>query len=165
MTFRFKILSILAGSFDADRFWRIRRKLTFHTKSITRYYYHVIYQRQLNKFNAFIPLTAVFDSPPVLPHGISGIHISGNAHIGQNCVIFHQVTIGSTKNGAPRIGDDCFIGCGATIIGNVKIGNNVRIGANCTVVTDIPDDSTVVMNTARIITHNNKHSNIDMSNQ
>ena len=51
--------------------------------------------------------------------------ISNSAHIGKNVVIFHQVTIGSvttagSKNyGAPTIGDDVYIGCGAKIIGNV----------------------------------------------
>lgn len=53
--------------------------------------------------------------------------------------------------GAPNIGDDCYIGAGAKIIGNINIGNNVRIGANCVVVEDIPDNCTVVMDKPRII--------------
>ncbi|MEI6178170.1 MAG: serine acetyltransferase, partial [Verrucomicrobiota bacterium] len=57
----------------------------------------------------------------------------------------------SSNRGSPTIGDGCYIGCGASIIGNVRIGNNVRIGANCVVVCDIPDNSTVVMQKARII--------------
>lgn len=68
-----------------------------------------------------------------------------------------HVTIGSNfinkkeNGGAPIIGDNVFIGAGAKIIGKIKIGNNVNIGAGCIVVTDIPDNVTVVMNKPRII--------------
>lgn len=94
---------------------------------------------------------ATFKTKPHLPHGIRGIFISHNVKIGENATIFHQVTIGEGKDGAPTIGDDCYIGVGAKIIGNIKIGNNVRIGANCVVVEDIPDNCTVVMDKPRII--------------
>lgn len=54
------------------------------------------------------------------------------------------VTIGGDGYGnAPQIGDNCFIGAGATIIGNIRIGDNVTIGANAVVVKDIPDNATV----------------------
>jgi serine O-acetyltransferase len=42
------------------------------------------------------------------------------------------------------IGDRCYIGAGAKIIGNISIGNNVRIGANCVVYENIPDNAIVV---------------------
>lgn len=45
---------------------------------------------------------------------------------------------------AAKIGDCCYIGAGAKIIGNIRIGNNVRIGANAVVISDIPSDCTVV---------------------
>ena len=97
---------------------------------------------------------AFFKTPPNLPHGLYGIIISKNAIIGENCTIFHQVTIGEGKGGAPRIGDNCYIGAGAKIIGNITVGNNVKIGANCVVVEDIPDNCTVVMEKPRIIRRN-----------
>lgn len=53
--------------------------------------------------------------------------------------------------GAPTIGDNCYSGAGAKIIGNVRVGNNCRIGANAVVVEDIPDNSTVVCDKPRII--------------
>ena len=49
------------------------------------------------------------------------------------------------------IGDNCYIGAGATIIGGIEIGNNCRIGAGAIVVEDIPDDSLVVMAKPTII--------------
>lgn len=49
--------------------------------------------------------------------------------IGQNCTIFHQVTIGNNgkDSKAPIIGNNVIIGAGAKVIGGIKIGNNVKI--------------------------------------
>lgn len=49
------------------------------------------------------------------------------------------------------IGDNCFIGARAVIIGNIKIGNNVKIGAGAVVNTNIRDHCTVVPQPIRII--------------
>lgn len=111
----------------------------------------------LNRRGSYIGGGAKMSGLPVFPHGVKGIFISGGSVIGKNCVIFHQVTIGSNtlKNseygGSPTIGDNCYIGAGAKIIGNVKIGNNVRIGANCVVVKAVPDNCTVVSQPCRVI--------------
>ena len=86
-----------------------------------------------------------------MPHGLYGIIISHNAKIGKKCTIYHQVTIGEGKGGAPIIGDNVLIGTGAKIIGNIKIGHNVRIGAGAVVFSDIPDGATVVCQPPRII--------------
>ena len=94
---------------------------------------------------------AEFATPPNLPHGLNGIVVSHNAKIGSNCTIFHQVTIGEGRGGAPTIGDNVLIGAGAKLIGGIRIGNNVKIGAGCTVAVDIPDGATVVSETPRII--------------
>ena len=86
-----------------------------------------------------------------------GVFVSQWAKIGKGCVILQGVTIGSnalpdSKNlGAPVIGDNCYIGVGAAIIGRCTVGNNVRIGANCVVTRDVPDNSVVVSNVQRII--------------
>lgn len=116
--------------------------------------------------NSYIGGSAIFTSVPCFPHDVSGIFISSGAKIGKNCVIFHQVTIGSntlenSKNiGAPTIGDNVFIGAGAKIIGKVHIGNNVRIGAGAVVVCDVPDNSTVVSQPCKIIKRNEKRTNV-----
>jgi serine O-acetyltransferase len=96
-----------------------------------------------------IAWNARFEGEPCFPHGELGVFISGGASIGRNCVIFQQVTIGSNTVagsrgfGAPTIGDDCYIGAGAKVIGNVRIGDRVRIAANAVVVKDVPSDCTV----------------------
>lgn len=88
---------------------------------------------------------AKFKSPPTLLHGLNGIIISHFAKIGHNNTIFQQVTITQGDNDtSAEIGDNCIIGAGAKIIGNVKIGNNVIIGANAVVTKDVPDNHIAV---------------------
>jgi serine O-acetyltransferase len=57
----------------------------------------------------------------------------------------------SKGKGAPTIGNNCYIGAGAKIIGSVKIGNNCRIGANCVVYRDALDNLVAVLQSTRII--------------
>ena len=77
-------------------------------------------------------------------------HINAK-YIGKNFQTKHNVTIGSNHNGLPIIGDNCFVGCGAAILGPITIGNNVRISANTVVVHSVPDNCLVVGNPAYII--------------
>ena len=87
----------------------------------------------------------------VLIHG-HGTIINKFSVIGENCTIYHGVTIGGLENEwPPKIGDNVYIGCGAKILGNIRIGNNVKIGAGAVVVHDVPDNATVVGVPAKII--------------
>ncbi|MBE3909327.1 hypothetical protein [Vibrio parahaemolyticus] len=53
--------------------------------------------------------------------------------------------------GAPKVGNDCVIGVGAKIIGNITIGNNVNFGSNVSVARDVPNDITVIVGEHRFI--------------
>jgi len=139
-------------------FWQFRqRMLTCKIKFLQRLYIHVYYL-YLKSYGSYIGHSAMIKSIPCFPHSIHGIFIAGGSQMGGNCVIFQHVTIGanpmpfSSTLGFPKIGDNCYIGAGATIIGNITIGDNCRIGANCTVFTDIPDNSIVVLDKPRVIT-------------
>ncbi len=121
--------------------------------------YYLLYIKKCDSFNNASLGTdlnhgAVFESIPKFPHGLNGIVICPDAHIGKNCTIFHQVTIGNdykdVKN-APVIGNNVTIYPGAKIVGKVIIGNNCVIGPNATVFKDVPDNSLVVVGEQRYI--------------
>lgn len=71
------------------------------------------------------------------------------------CILAHDAStkmfLNYTKIGLVEIGNNVFIGAGSIILPNVKIGNNVIIGAGSIVTKDIPDNSLVVGNPAKII--------------
>lgn len=79
--------------------------------------------------------------------------INASANIGDNVVIGHFSTIGSTNKKAATIGDDVYIGPSVCIVENVKIGNGVTIGAGAVVVKDIEEGATVAGNPAKIISY------------
>jgi serine O-acetyltransferase len=84
----------------------------------------------------------------------SGHIIIGPVKIGRNCNINHSVTIGRSykggKIGRPTIDDYVWIGTGAVIVGKINIGKNVLIAPNSFVNFDIPDNSLVIGNPAKI---------------
>jgi serine O-acetyltransferase len=76
-----------------------------------------------------------------------GVRIHADAVIGERCGIMNDVSIGTAKDGsggAPRIGNDVFIGAGARIVGAVTVGDGARVAANTLVVTDVPAGATVI---------------------
>lgn len=87
----------------------------------------------------------------ILQHGHSTIIHAD--HIGLNCQVWQNVTIGKAKPGGckPHIGDNVKIFTGAVVVGNIRIGNNVVIGANTVVNKSVPDNCTVVGNPAKIV--------------
>jgi serine O-acetyltransferase len=82
-----------------------------------------------------------------IDHGM-GIVIGETTRIGNDCTIYHGVTLGGTgkdkKKRHPDIGNNVMIGCGAKVLGPIKIEDNVKIGANSVVLKNIESDSTVV---------------------
>ena len=88
----------------------------------------------------------------LIPHP-NGIVIHPQVQIGNNCIIFQQVTLGTdgARHGVPRLGNHVDIGAGARILGPVHIGDHAKIGANAVVVTDIPAHATAVGVPARIV--------------
>ncbi len=87
------------------------------------------------------------------------IDINNDVIIGNNCNIYQGVTIGMTfrgnKRGCPILGDNVWIGTNAVIVGNVHIGNNVLIAPLSYVNVDVPDNSIVLGNPAKIISRDN----------
>lgn len=73
-----------------------------------------------------------------------GIVISGNSRIGENFTIAQNVTIGEKNDGAPIIYENCDIGAGAVLLGNIIISNNTIVGANSVVTKSTFSNSIIV---------------------
>jgi serine O-acetyltransferase len=84
--------------------------------------------------------------PGLVVHTTHGVFIA-ETRIGRNCVVQHGVAI---TNGVRSVGDNVYFGPGAKVIGRAAVGNNVRVVANSVVMTDVPDNLTVVGVPARI---------------
>lgn len=158
---KFPVRNILSSiqHYDAKKYWKRRAYVINKGGNRIIKLYYLTYIKRCDAFNKASMGTdinhgAEFGTVPKLPHGLNGIVISPDAHIGKNCTIFHQVTIGNDYidvMNTPTIGDNVVIYPGAKIVGRVKIGDNAVIGANCVVVHDVPDNALVVLNKPRII--------------
>ena len=90
-----------------------------------------------------------------IDHG-SGVVIGETAEIGDDCVLFHNVTLGGTGKHQgkrhPTLLDRVYVGTGATLLGPIRIGENVRIGAGSFIrMRDVPANCTAVGTPARIV--------------
>ena len=90
----------------------------------------------------------------VIDHGM-GIVIGETAEIGDDCLIFHGVTLGGTGKDHgkrhPTIGNNVLISCGAKVLGPFSVGDNARIAANAVVLSEVPEDATAVGIPAQIV--------------
>lgn len=82
-----------------------------------------------------------------IDHGM-GVVIGETAEIGDDCTLYHGVTLGGTswKKGKrhPTLGNNVVVGAGAKVLGPIKLGDGTRVGSNAVVVKDIPAGATVV---------------------
>lgn len=89
-----------------------------------------------------------------IDHGM-GVVIGETAEIGDDCTLYHGVTLGGTswKKGKrhPTLGDNVIVGAGAKVLGPLTVGNGARIGSNAVVIKDVPVGATVVGIPGRIV--------------
>ena len=90
----------------------------------------------------------------VIDHGM-GIVIGETAEVGDDCLIYHGVTLGGTGKDQgkrhPTIGNNVLISCGAKVLGPFKVGDNARIAANAVVLSEVPEDATAVGIPAQVV--------------
>ena len=89
-----------------------------------------------------------------IDHGM-GIVIGETAEIGDDCTIYHGVTLGGTGHDTgkrhPTIGNNVLISCGAKVLGPFRVGDNARIASNAVVLSEVPEDATAVGIPAQIV--------------
>jgi len=99
-----------------------------------------------------------------IDHGM-GIVIGETAEIGNNCSIYHGVTLGGTTwnkgKRHPTLEDDVVIGAGAKILGPITIGKGSHIGSNSVVVKNVPECSTVVGIPGHVVTDKERKTKRD----
>lgn len=82
-----------------------------------------------------------------IDHGM-GLVVGETAEIGDNCTLYHGVTLGGTGKDVgkrhPTIGSNVLVSAGAKILGPFKVGDNARIGANAVVLSEVEANTTVV---------------------
>ncbi len=126
--------------------WLFKRKLFFLARSTS----------QFSRFITGVEIHpgAIIGPGLFIDHGM-GIVIGETAEIGDNCTIYHGVTLGGTgkEKGKrhPSIGDNVLIGAGANLLGPIKVGDNAMIGAGSIVLSDVEPDTTVTGTKARAV--------------
>ena len=89
-----------------------------------------------------------------IDHGM-GVVIGETAEIGDDCTLYHGVTLGGTSwskgKRHPTLGNGVVLGAGAKILGPITIGDRARVGSNAVVVKDVPPGATAIGIPARII--------------
>lgn len=91
-----------------------------------------------------------------IDHGM-GVVIGETAEIGDDCTLYHGVTLGGTSWKAgkrhPTLMNNVVVGAGAKVLGPITLSNGVRVGSNAVVTKSVESDSTVVGVPGRIVHH------------
>lgn len=154
-----------------DEIWRFEillRKVEYDINcrknlwgAVIRKYHQFRFHRLSVKLGFTIPPN-VFQEGLAIPH-YGTIVVHGSARIGKNCRLQEGVTIGATNGSheAASIGDNCYFGSGAKVIGAVNIADDVAVGAGSVVTRDITEPGTTWGGVpARKISDKDSHSNL-----
>ena len=89
-----------------------------------------------------------------IEHG-AGVVIGETTEIGEDCLLYQQVTLGATGSQKgkrhPTLKNGVIVGAGAKVIGSLTLGNHSKVGAGSVVISDVPDYATVVGVPGRVI--------------
>lgn len=127
---------------------------------------HWLWQRQLRWLARWLAavtrwLTGVEIHPAAqlgrrvfIDHGM-GVVIGETAEVGDDCTLYHGVTLGGTSwlkgKRHPTLGRGVIVGAGAKVLGPITVGADARVGSNAVVVKDVPQGATVVGIPGRVV--------------
>ena len=78
----------------------------------------------------------------------TGVVIGHTAQVGEDCVIFHGVTLGGVSMNPgkrhPTVGNHVMLGAGAKVLGPIHVGDNAKVGANAVVTKDVPEAAVAI---------------------
>ncbi|MDH5566170.1 MAG: serine O-acetyltransferase, partial [Myxococcales bacterium] len=116
--------------------------------------------RMLSAFGRFLTGVEIHPAAQIgrrffIDHG-TGVVIGETAQIGDDCVLFHNVTLGGTGKHRgkrhPTLGDGVLVGTGATLLGPIAVGDGAKVGAGAFVrMHDVPPGCTATGMPARIV--------------
>lgn len=137
------------------RYQKFLRKLEYHkcVQSYNKLYHnwmYLWYSKKVNNLGVKLGIDAwhsIFDEGLIIYHSVGGIIVNSNARIGKNCHLHGNNCIGNNgfNHQAPIIGDNCSLGVGAKIIGNVYIANDITIGAGAVVLKSCHENGAVLI--------------------
>jgi serine O-acetyltransferase len=133
-------------------FMIVRKKLKYPIESFFSYWYYFSF-KPVTCCEISYGIKHLGEKHTILPHPI-GIVIGKRVVLGENCVVYQNVTIGGkslTDLSSPVLGNNITVFANAIIVGDIKIGNNVTVGAGSVVTKNIPADCIVAGNPARVI--------------
>lgn len=120
-------------------------------------------QRARNKTGIEIHPAATIGKGLVIDHGM-GVVIGETTVIGDNCLIYQNVTLGGTGKDHgkrhPTLGNNVMVGAGAKVLGPFTVGDNAMIAAGAVVLSEVPPNSTAVGIPARIVKINGKRTDV-----
>lgn len=108
--------------------------------------------RALSQFGRFVTGIEIHPGATIgrrffIDHGM-GVVIGETAEIGDDCTLYHGVTLGGTTwnkgKRHPTLQNGVVIGAGAKVLGPITVGTNARVGSNAVVVKDVPAGATMV---------------------
>lgn len=142
----------------------------FHALSMHRpahwLYRHrlLFFARLISQFSRFMTGVEIHPGAKIgqrlfIDHGM-GLVIGETAEIGDDCTLYHEVTLGGTGKDKgkrhPTLGNNVLVGAGAKILGPIRVGDFAMIGANSVVLHEVPAEATVVGVPGRVVKHQGK---------
>ena len=132
-------------------YYRYAHKLWIHGH---RFWARKLSNRARRKTGIEIHPGAQIGKGLVIDHGM-GVVIGETAIIGDDCQLYHGVTLGgrgsSDVKRHPTLEDGVYVGSGAKVLGNITLHKNCKVGANAVVLEDVPEGATAVGMPARMI--------------